>query len=200
MATQGICRVCGQFTDLTFEHIPPRSAFNCGRVRSIDLGEWLRRDDLDYAGGRIQQRGMGAEVLCGRCNSFLGRQYVSEYRAWARWGMHLLKLAPPDANAVVATVSGRKPLRFLKQCVAMVMCSNSPAFVGIHPALQKFVLDVYKKGLPDKYDTYLTLFRGARARSSSWPCNLNCSLRRSGSARSRRPDAARECGPSRTVP
>src|SRR6267143_253591 len=107
----GTCRICGEHRELTFEHIPPRAAFNRGRVRSLTLAEWVRRDDLDYVGGRIQQRGMGGRVLCGFCNSFLGREYVLEYRAWARWGMRVLRAAPVAAVGVVATINGRKPLR-----------------------------------------------------------------------------------------
>jgi len=173
MATRGICRICGNLEDLTFEHIPPKSAFNKGRVRSISLKDWLGRGDLDYTGGWIQQRGMGDEVLCGRCNSFLGREYVLEYREWARWGMGVLSIAPTDAQAVVATIPRRRPLRFLKQCVAMVMGTNAPGFAEIHPALQKFVLDVNEKNLPDKYDVYLTLFRGPRARTTGVAGNID---------------------------
>ena len=173
MGAQGSCRICGQFGDLTFEHIPPKAAFNKDRVRSISLTEWVAREDLDYTGGRIQQRGMGAEVLCGRCNSFLGREYVIEYREWARWGIGVLGIAPPDARAVAATIPRRRPLRFLKQCVAMVMGANAPGFSAIHPALQKFVLDASEKNLPDRYDVYLTLFRGPRARTAGVSGNID---------------------------
>jgi hypothetical protein len=173
VATRGLCRICGELQDLTFEHIPPKAAFNRDPVRSISMKDWLGRDDLDYTGGRIQQRGMGDEVLCGRCNSFLGREYVLEYREWARWGMGVLGIAPPTARSVVGTIPRRRPLRFLKQCVAMVMGTNAPGFAAIHSALQKFVLDLNEKNLPDKYDVYLTLFRGPRARTSGVAGNID---------------------------
>src|SRR2546422_440234 len=113
VGAQGSCRICGQFGDLTFEHIPPKAAFNKDRVRSISLTEWVAREDLDYTGGRIQQRGMGAEVLCGRCNSFLGREYVIEYREWARWGLGVLSIAPstPMPHRAHSRMPGRSRRR-----------------------------------------------------------------------------------------
>ena len=87
--------------------------------------------------------------------------------------MGVLSIAPTDAQAVVATIPRRRPLRFLKQCVAMVMGTNAPGFAEIHPALQKFVLDVNEKNLPDKYDVYLTLFRGPRARTTGVAGNID---------------------------
>lgn len=35
----GICCICGQETELTFEHIPPRAAFNHFSLKLYDFGD-----------------------------------------------------------------------------------------------------------------------------------------------------------------
>ena len=33
----GICRICGENKELTFEHVPPETVFNKGAVRNVTL-------------------------------------------------------------------------------------------------------------------------------------------------------------------
>jgi len=35
--TYGICRLCGENKELTFEHVPPETVFNKGAVRNVSL-------------------------------------------------------------------------------------------------------------------------------------------------------------------
>ena len=35
--TYGICRICGEYKELTFEHVPPETVFNKGAVRNVSL-------------------------------------------------------------------------------------------------------------------------------------------------------------------
>jgi len=75
-----------------------------------------------------------------------------------------------EADAVIARKAARiglvdvAPLRFIKQCVTMIMASNSPRFAEAQPALRAFVLDKHSQELPDKYRLYLALYRGPLAR------------------------------------
>ena len=39
---KGICCICGEYKELTFEHIPPNKAFNYCRAKSIEGAELLK--------------------------------------------------------------------------------------------------------------------------------------------------------------
>jgi len=56
------------------------------------------------------------------------------------------------------------PLRFLKQVVTMLLSANGPAFGTSNPKLATFVLDREQQGLPERYDFFLSFFRGPLGR------------------------------------
>ena len=73
----GICRICGENKELTFEHVPPETVFNKGAVRNVTLDAVIKDTvkenklpwEINYGKGKIQQRGRGGFYLCGDCNS-----------------------------------------------------------------------------------------------------------------------------------
>lgn len=81
------CRICGEYRELTFEHVPPETVFNKGTVRNISLDvvieDTMKKDklpwEINYGKGKIQQRGGGGFYLCGDCNSCTGQWYVPGY-------------------------------------------------------------------------------------------------------------------------
>jgi hypothetical protein len=57
----GICRLCGTHGKLSFEHVPPESAFNDQRILRSTFEQVLAKEDnLDDLEGSVQQRGAGA--------------------------------------------------------------------------------------------------------------------------------------------
>ena len=71
---KGICRLCNNFGQMTYEHVPPRVTFNKQtRFKSIDFVEYVKeRNPLDAKyKGKIEQGGVGYYSLCSKCNSRL---------------------------------------------------------------------------------------------------------------------------------
>src|SRR5262245_23369761 len=67
------CRICGEVTRLSFEHVPPKGTGNTGRVEMLGIEAWLAREDRGAkVRGTISQRGSGAYSLCRDCNSRAG--------------------------------------------------------------------------------------------------------------------------------
>ena len=58
------------------------------------------------------------------------------------------------------TTHERRPARFLKQVVTMLLAMSSPEFGELHPDLRAFAQDAEWVGLPDRYQFYLTLYAG----------------------------------------
>ncbi len=166
------CRLCGEVRPLTFEHIPPRSAYNRSRATIGGIESWIARDQnpLAPAGKRsIQQRGSGSYALCEPCNNLAGRLYVPEFTRWTRMGADILfgpkgcgqrfRNEEQTAYAQVQMKSCR-PARFVKQMVTMLLAMSQPALGDLHPDLRSFARDPDSTGLPSELQLYLALYAG----------------------------------------
>jgi hypothetical protein len=82
---------------LSFEHVPPRAAFNNERTTVFDLDDWFQRGERgELTGGRIAQRGAGDFTLCPDCNNKTGSWYGNELARAARSGVRILRESPLD--------------------------------------------------------------------------------------------------------
>lgn len=159
----GKCALCRKDCyDLTFEHIPPRAAFNSTPARPV-TGEGMLDDDRmpwDTTGLRYsnQQRGMGMFSLCQDCNNSTGSWYGDDYQIIAHVVASVLReKTDPKYNGF--GIRNVHPLRFIKQVISM-FCSINNIDDDRMDALRKFVLDKNAVGLDkSKYKLcmYLTM-------------------------------------------
>jgi len=177
--TAGRCHLCRrEEARLSFEHVPPRAAFNEQPTRVYGLKEWLERsDDREVSGGRIEQRGAGRRSLCETCNNNTGSWYGNELNVAAASGARVLRELPLDEidamlDPMWADVkfrqseTGPHPLRFIKQVVTMLLATSGIEVSETHPELGDFVLDKERTGLDARYQFYLALYAGPNARST----------------------------------
>jgi hypothetical protein len=146
---QGECCICGSIGKLTFEHVPPRAAFNdrgvfYARNQDVFGGKWEPGTPLPR--GRQQQRGAGRYTLCQKCNNETGSWYGAAYVDFARYAMILLHRS--RGRISLAYPYGIFPLRVLKQIVVMFFSACGPEFRKAHPELVGFVLDRNCRPLP----------------------------------------------------
>lgn len=158
----GICHLCGSFGRLSFEHVPPQSAFNNHRILRTRFDELLAANDLDNLRGKVQQRGSGGYTLCRECNSKTGVWYVPAFASWARQAMRVVIGArkPPT----LFYPYNLHPLRVLKQVLCMFFSINGPRFHAVNPDLVRFILNKESKELPDRVrvDAFYTLSNRTR--------------------------------------
>jgi hypothetical protein len=176
----GPCNLCRSTRKLSYEHVPPRSAFNdeATPVYSFE-GAMARYQGEDARYEKIEQQGSGYTTLCcedgaggSGCNQFLNERYVPEYRAWARGVARMWKDLPDDEEhdqsllPLTATINVHetRPLNFIKQVVAMHLAIRSHDDAVRHRALADFVLDPEATGLPEGYRIYFACVRGSEAR------------------------------------
>src|SRR4051812_20841859 len=93
VASFGPCCICGVVTKLSFEHVPPRAAYNDQRVfeadvRALIAGKWDGQGQP--SDGKWVQRGAGRETLCEKCNSDTGSWYGTPYVSWAKQAVELV--------------------------------------------------------------------------------------------------------------
>lgn len=150
----GTCHLCGADGELSYEHVPPRSAFNnrpVVRRRAEDLIEFglaahPRR-------GEILQRGAGGYTLCGRCNNTTGAWYGARFAAWCHQGMETLGRTGGRPSLVY--LHYLFPLAIIKQVATMFFSVNNPRFWQKNEELQRFVLDKERKGLSPRYRFFM---------------------------------------------
>jgi hypothetical protein len=148
----GPCHLCGTFTKRSFEHVPPRSAFNNRRILEARGWEIFRENNPDKVGGVIRQKGAGAYTLCGRCNNDTGSWYGGAFVDWVQQGAQAVM-----SQRHLTTFNYEYhvyPLRVIKQIICMFFSANGPSFQSAFPKLAKFVLDRWEKHLDPSIRVY----------------------------------------------
>src|SRR5688572_23653295 len=85
MRPEGICHICHRRGKLSFEHVPPRRAFNRLPVVAHTLNHPLAITKRIPFGTTLKYRaGMGVETICERCNGFTGDYYGFAFAEWMR--------------------------------------------------------------------------------------------------------------------
>ncbi len=169
---RGLCSVCGENGVLSWEHIPPRSAYNDRSVQLLRGTEALKLRPGEWPKGTIQQRGAGGYHSCPRCNNTTGGWYVPEFGRWverAAGVLHEIGDVSGQDNCIYSRFAdvafmGVRPLLFLKQVVYMFLCINGSGFTAQHPELRGFVLNRERTGLPESCHFHLALTWGPTVR------------------------------------
>ncbi|OSY88406.1 hypothetical protein WH52_06505 [Tenacibaculum holothuriorum] len=160
---KGICRICKEEKELSFEHIPPRSSFNKGRWQSIPSSKYYQnlenflKEDFKYK-GKIKQGGIGEYSLCIECNNQLGANYVNEYKKFSHIAMSIISEEKHSkVKCFQFDISDINHLYFLKQIIAIFVSANSPEFTESYPELLDFIKDKESNLLPNRYRIYMYL-------------------------------------------
>jgi hypothetical protein len=143
---------------LTFEHVPPKAAFNDRRVFEAKIddllaGKWLPGEALQS--GKYIQRGAGRHSLCAKCNNDTGTWYGTAYVDFARQALILLHRS--NGHMKLAYPYGIFPLRVLKQIVVMFFSACGPSLRKAHPELVGFVLNRHQRYFPQNVQIWAYL-------------------------------------------
>ena len=138
------CAICQSYTEMTFEHIPPRSAFNNIGIHTQNLEEALKQN------GRYswQKRGAGEYSLCKNCNASTGGWYGEAYKDWDFQGYSFL-LNERARNGMFLSFN-IYPLRVIKQIISMFASSCGAGWMSSRPEISKWLLNPDHSGFPDK--------------------------------------------------
>lgn len=143
---RGTCCICGQEADLTFEHIPPRAAFNRFNLRMYDFFGYLFHNNSRY---KAAQKGAGKFSLCSSCNNLTGEWYGAAYAEFASQGMAYYHRQSQGLLKVPYTIY---PLRVLKQIISCFASVNGPLWCQQNPTIKKFLLDPRERSFPPEID------------------------------------------------
>lgn len=168
----GTCHLCGDFTKLSFEHVPPKAAFNDRPVVQATINELIKKEsDLNNFTGKINQRGVGGYTLCERCNSLTGGWYGSYFVDWTYQVARVLLGA--KGKPTMFYLYRIFPLRVIKQIICMFFSVHGDKFREAQPDLVHFVLNKEKRFLPPDISIYCFYNPTNRSRYSGGSGVLN---------------------------
>ncbi len=167
----GDCHICGLRGPLSFEHVPPRKAFNDRPIIRANFQDVVGIGPDEPIRGENQQRGLGDYTLCPRCNNNTGGWYGNEFVKWCYQGFNILAMSQGKPSLIYMYYL--LPLRIIKQIVVMFFSVNGPEFRQANPELVSFVLDKERKNLSPYYRIYTYYTVGNRLRCSGTSGILN---------------------------
>lgn len=146
---EGQCLICGQFRKLSFEHVPPKNAFN---NRPIFIHKDFGADNPFTK--KKSNKGFGSDTLCEACNNNTGNWYAKDFGVFAREGMTILK-ASENTLPIVKGVYNIKPLNVFKQILTMFMSADKSGILRSKEGLVEFILNKSSNDLPKDLNIHL---------------------------------------------
>lgn len=125
----GICHICGSREKLTFEHVPPKSAFNNFPTKRYSYLDQLEKNkkpwEFDGVHHTINQRGNGYYSLCRSCNNSIGQLYGNAYKEFSL-GVASLIGNNKDFEYISIKAPSVSPIAIMKQVLSMFCSINEP--------------------------------------------------------------------------
>lgn len=134
---EGNCHICGQYGELSYEHIPPEKAFNDRKVKAFTF-EAVIDGQKKYI---PLQRGYGEYSLCGSCNNITGHYYGDAYVDFVYQIIRIYNRTNGNIPAGEKLPFEIFPLRVFKQIITMFFTVNFESFVHNYPELKDYVLN-----------------------------------------------------------
>lgn len=132
MKKNGKCCICNEDSELTFEHIPPKSIGNNKKAQLYTVKDIIESKkqkkllpwELKGIKYKQQQKGTGEYSLCQKCNNSTGAWYGQAYTDLSKSLAHFLVHEKPRVNTDVVIEVTMKPLNFIKQVLSMFCTLN----------------------------------------------------------------------------
>ena len=133
----GTCHICLCTKQLTYEHIPPKAAFNDRPTIDIAIQDAISLGPNSRPRGPLQQRGVGRYSLCEGCNNKTGHWYGKDFVDWCYQGAFLLLRS--EGKPSLQYRYHIFPLNVLKQIASMFLSINDEWFCKGNEELARFV-------------------------------------------------------------
>ena len=169
----GKCRLCQEIKELSFEHVPPKGAFNDTRVKMVSVETMLKTGtfygpELKNQYGKIIQQGRGDYYLCSDCNSKTGQWYASQYIGFVRaLASVLAKVDLNNTERIKIGFEEANPVALFNQALTMFCDINEG--LAADDSIKEYLLDKESKEFnADKYKIFMYIHKGAAYRQNGF--------------------------------
>ncbi|REG86326.1 hypothetical protein [Algoriphagus antarcticus] len=171
------CRICGKYSEMTFEHVPPKVTFNKNtKYKEVAFLTFFEsKNPFEHnQKGKVEQGGVGYYSLCSPCNSNLGSKYVSSFNRYSN--SFINSAEKKDLNYFEIEMHDFEVLKVLKQTISMFLAMNSVLFSKRNKELADFVSNLYSQNLPEKYRIFIYLNSEGQLRNLPLMTSVNFSF------------------------
>ncbi len=131
------CHICMRAKSLTWEHVPPKNAYN----NCNGLWEYFSTQGNNLTSRYAKIRGgFRVRTLCIDCNNAVCAPYANEYVKFVRHLVEMPVLLGPSGEARVISVK-QNTLFIAKEIATMILAVEHLKFAELHEELRYFVLD-----------------------------------------------------------
>lgn len=151
---------------LTFEHVPPRAAFNGGTVFLQGHEQLFESASYLYGKRKQSHRGMGEYSLCMSCQTNTGGWYAKHYVPFAHQAEALLRRSlNGDAAPHVFLI---RPLEVLKQILVMFASAERSQILLQRPEYRGYLLDPLSTQFPRDIRVFMYYTVSSTHRFNGW--------------------------------
>ncbi len=176
MKRKGKCRLCGKDKELTFEHVPPKAAFNSSPVYFQDKDNLLNKSSYQYGGRKRSNNGAGGYHLCTSCNNKTGSWYANDYVEFAKMGTFVMT-RQVYANHFICAEYEIRPLNVLKQILTMFVALESSNKLIKTPQLREYLLDRNNNNYPTNIRVLMYMTSSIQLRNALLSSNMDGYMR-----------------------
>lgn len=150
----GTCNLCGELKELTFEHIPPKAAYNDKPILIQKHEHLFDQNSYVYGKSIRSNNGAGSYCFCASCNNNTGTWYARDFSNFVCQARdHFVKV---DSITRLNFIEfDFRPLSVLKQILTMFIGIDHSGFLKNDKVLTQFILEKENKELPEKYQIYI---------------------------------------------
>ncbi len=147
------CAICGKVGKLTFEHVPPKAAFNNKPVFIQNAETLFESKSGLFEKKKKSPKGFGRHSLCESCNNNTGSWYAKDFGSFAQQGIETLKLSKTPQQPVHG-IYNIKPLNVIKQIATMFMSTDTSGHLRSQ-GFAEFILNKESQAFPERFTLYL---------------------------------------------
>jgi len=147
------CGLCGDEHILTFEHVPPKCAFNNKNIHIQKHEHLIEQNSPLYGKKSRSNKGFGKYSLCSSCNNNTGNWYANAFCDFAEQGMQIL-----TDNKNPNYIKGEyivKPHNVLKQIFMMFLTADSSNIIRDLPGVKDYLLNRKSQDFPSDINIYI---------------------------------------------
>jgi hypothetical protein len=147
------CILCGKNVQLTFEHIPPKCAFNNDLIYIQKHEQMVEEKSPLFGKYQRSHKGFGKYCLCANCNNITGNWYAKAFCDFAQQGQKILT----ESNNIELTSGSYiiKPKNVLKQILLMFLCADAAGILREKSGVLSYLLDKKSSAFPEKLNIFL---------------------------------------------